>query len=74
MALCKLCHWAFDEGMLGVAGDYTVLASRQIGTSPNVPGFLLTLAGRGMIPPADRILWPAQHSLSWHRQQFRLSD
>ncbi len=40
MALCKLCHWAFDEGMLGVAGDYTVLASRQIGTSPNVPGFL----------------------------------
>lgn len=74
MALCKLCHWSFDKGMLGVAGDYTVIASRQIRSDPNVPGLLLTLIGRAILPPAERTLWPAQESLGWHRRQFRLSD
>lgn len=22
MAFCKLCHWAFDEGMMGVSNNY----------------------------------------------------
>ena len=56
MALCKLCHWAFDEGMMGVSDSYAVITSRQIAADPNVPGFLLTLSGRGIIPPADRDL------------------
>jgi len=73
MALCKLCHWAFDEGQLGVGGDYTVLAARTIGAAANVPGFLLTLAGRGIIPPADRALWPAQENLGRHWHRFGLN-
>lgn len=72
MALCKLCHWAFDEGMMGVSDDYNVITSRQIGADPNVPGFLLTLSGRGIIPPADRDLWPEQKYLMWHRREYRL--
>jgi putative restriction endonuclease len=48
MALCKLCHWAFDEGMMGVSDNYEVITSRQIAADPNVPGFLLTLTGRGI--------------------------
>lgn len=72
MALCKLCHWAFDEGMMGVSNDYNIITSRQIGTDPNVPGFLLTLHGRGIIPPADRDHWPAQEYLSEHRHTWRL--
>jgi putative restriction endonuclease len=72
MALCKLCHWAFDEGMMGVSDDYNVITSRQIGADPNVPGFLLTLSGRGIIPPADRDLWPKQKYLMWHRREYRL--
>jgi len=63
MALCKLCHWAFDEGMMGVSEDYNVVMSRQIAADPNVPGFLLTLSGRGIIPPADKDLWPGQEDL-----------
>ena len=47
MALCKLCHWAFDEGMMGVSDNYNVITSRQIGLDPNVPGVLMTLSGRG---------------------------
>ena len=72
MALCKLCHWAFDEGMMGVPDKYNVITSRQIGANPNVPGFLLTLSGRGIIPPADRDLWPEQKYLLWHRRENRL--
>jgi putative restriction endonuclease len=72
MALCKLCHWAFDEGMMGVSDDYNVITSRQIAADPNVPGFLLTLTGRGIIPPSDRDLWPAQQYLSEHRRGWRL--
>jgi putative restriction endonuclease len=72
MALCKLCHWAFDEGMMGVSESYAVITSRQIDTDPNVPGFLLTLSGCSIIPPADRELWPAQQYLFEHRREWRL--
>ena len=72
MALCKLCHWAFDEGMMGVSDSYAVITSRQIATDPNVPGFLMTLYGRGIIPPADRDIWPAREYLAEHRQAWRL--
>ncbi|MDD2318582.1 MAG: HNH endonuclease [Geobacteraceae bacterium] len=56
MALCKLCHWAFDEGMMGVSGNYEVITSLQIAADPNVPGFLLTLTGRAIIGPQEREL------------------
>lgn len=72
MALCRTCHWGFDEGMLGVTDDYTVITSRAIGSDPNFPGLLLTLSGRGIIPPADQKLWPAQEYLSDHRRTWRL--
>jgi putative restriction endonuclease len=72
MALCKLCHWAFDEGMMGVSENYDVITSRQIATNPNVPGFLLTLTGRSIIGPPERDLWPAQQYLAEHRREFRL--
>ncbi len=72
LALCKLCHWAFDEGMMGVSDSYAVITSRQIAADPNVPGFLLTLSGRGIIPPADRDLWPARDYLAEHRKEWRL--
>jgi len=72
MALCKLCHWAFDEGMMGVSDSYAVITSRQISADPNVPGFLLTLNGRGIIPPMDHDLWPAREYLAEHRKEWRL--
>jgi putative restriction endonuclease len=72
MALCKLCHWAFDEGMMGVSDDFNVITSRQIAVNPNVPGFLLTLSGRGIIGPPDRDLWPARQYLAEHRRGWRL--
>ena len=72
MALCRTCHWGFDEGMLGVSDNYTVITARSIGTDPNFPGLLLTLSGRGIIPPADHDLWPAPGYLTAHRREWRL--
>ncbi|NVN91424.1 MAG: HNH endonuclease, partial [Desulfuromonadales bacterium] len=47
--------------------------SRHIAAHTNAPGFLQTLSGRGIIPPPDRDLWPAQQYLAEHRRTFRLS-
>jgi len=67
MALCRLCHWAFDEGLMSVDDKYQVLTSRQMSTTPNAAGFLMTLAGRPIIAPLDRDFWPDLARLSWHR-------
>lgn len=72
MALCKLCHWAFDNGMMGVSENHHIITSRHIASHPNAPGFLLTLHGRGFISPSDRDLWPAQQYLAEHRREWRL--
>ena len=72
MALCKLCHWAFDEGMVGISDKYIVLTSQQITLKSNVPGSLQTLTGRQIVAPEDEFFWPAQEYLHWHRREFRL--
>lgn len=30
MALCKLCHWSFDEGLMSVGMEYEVLVSKVV--------------------------------------------
>lgn len=72
MALCKLCHWAFDKGMLGVSDNYSVLTSRHIGASTNLPGSLTMFAGRSIIPPTNHDFWPAKELLAEHRKTWRL--
>lgn len=72
MALCRLCHWTFDEGLLGVSGAYLVIASPRLAGSDNVPGHLLTLADRIILGPAERALWPDREALGWHRRKVFL--
>jgi putative restriction endonuclease len=31
MALCRLCHWTFDQGLLGVSSKYLLLLSEESG-------------------------------------------
>lgn len=68
MALCRLCHWAFDEGLMSVNDNYQVLTSRQISTSPNAAGFMATISGRPIICLRDEVLWPDPGRLAWHRR------
>jgi putative restriction endonuclease len=67
MALCRLCHWTFDEGLTSVSAKYTVLLSSELRTSLNVAGHLLTLEGRPIIGPAELTFIPDLEALNWHR-------
>jgi putative restriction endonuclease len=73
MALCRVCHWAFDEGLMGVDDDYGILISRQMSSARNAAGFLMTLSGRSLIRPRDEVLWPDPERLAWHRKDKRIS-
>lgn len=68
IALCRMCHWTFDEGLLGVSQEYEVVASQQLIVLNNLPGYLTNLEGRGIVGPARKPLWPDTESLQWHRE------
>ena len=73
MALCRLCHWAFDEGLMGVDEQNAVITSRQMATAPNTPSFLMAISGRPILGPQDSALWPDPKRLAWHRRHFELT-
>lgn len=68
MALCRLCHWSFDEGLISVGNKYEVLVSSRIRTDRNIPGHVLTLADRPIIKPDNEIYWPAIENIAWHQK------
>ncbi|HSH02844.1 MAG TPA: HNH endonuclease, partial [Anaerolineae bacterium] len=72
IALCRLCHWAFDEGMMGMNKRYQIKLSPHLLAGENLPGHLPTLKGRELMGPGDRDLWPSLESVAWHgREVFR---
>lgn len=74
MALCRTCHWTFDEGLLRVSPTYDILASIQLRVVSNLPGYLTNLEGRSIIRPAEAVYWPDPLPLEWHHDNvFRRS-
>jgi putative restriction endonuclease len=72
LALCKLCHWCFDEGVIGIDQRRAILISRQLSSFPNVPAHLATLQQRPIIGPENSVLAPDLGALLWHqRHMFR---
>lgn len=69
LALCHLCHWTFDEGLVAFSDHYHVKISPQLSTLSNLPGHLLTFADRKLIGPQNDTLWPLLDSIRWHRQE-----
>jgi len=72
LALCKLCHWTFDSGLVGFDDDYRVIVARSITRDGNLPGHIQQFAHRPMILPERDCYFPALENLAWHRQRFRL--
>ena len=68
MALCRMCHWVFDEGLVRVSSGYEILASPHLNVLDNLPGYLTNLEGRGILGPSQRPFWPDAGSLRWHRE------
>ena len=69
LALCRLCHWSFDEGLMSVGKDYEVLISQRVQTGQNLLGHILTLSGRTIFTPAEPRFHPDQQNLRWHRHE-----
>lgn len=74
MALCRLCHWTFDEGLVGVSSRYLVMVSQLLTANTNVAGHLITMTGRPIIVPVEKSLWPDHDALSWHRSKVLRKD
>lgn len=70
LALCRLCHWSFDEGLMSVGKEYEVLVSRRVQTEQNLPGHILTLRDRSIFTPEEENFWPAQTNLEIHRRKY----
>jgi putative restriction endonuclease len=68
MALCKICHWSFDKGLMSVSKKYEVLVSKRVMKEQNYPGHILTLTDRPIFTPDQESFWPAQDNLHWHRR------
>jgi putative restriction endonuclease len=71
MALCKLCHWGFDDGLMGVSDNYTVIVSKQVAQKHNTAGALLNCADKKMHGPEDKAFWPHRPYLASHRERHR---
>ncbi len=68
LALCKLCHWSFDKGLMSVSKKYQVLVSKRVMVEQNFPGHILTLTDRPIFTPEKESFWPEQDNLHWHRR------
>jgi putative restriction endonuclease len=68
-ALCRLCHWSFDEGLMAVGKDYEVLISKRASHESNLPGHMLTLSDRPIFRPIKQSFWPGQDNIEWHRKK-----
>ena len=69
MALCKLCHWGFDEGLVSASVKYEVLVSPLLFAAYNAPAPLSLLKDRGMTLPSERAFWPDPLALDTHRRE-----
>jgi len=70
LALCKLCPWAFDEGMLSVAEQHSILVSPQLSAYHNIAAHLGTLRDRPLLLPGEQRHWPNSAALRKHRSRF----
>jgi putative restriction endonuclease len=68
LALCRTCHWTFDERLLSVSRSYEIIASRHLNVLNNLPGYLMSLEGRTIFLPSKESYRPDLDSLEWHRK------
>jgi len=69
LALSKLCHWAFEKGLIAISADYVIELSPELNAPYNTPGHLATLEGRSLILPEEEVLWPAPKYLTKQRKR-----
>lgn len=67
LSLCKLCHWAFDEGMLGIDRNHRILVSSHMSAAGNSAANLLDLEHQPIVEPKNPMYSPGEENLAKHR-------
>ncbi|MFP4266322.1 MAG: HNH endonuclease [Desulfonatronovibrionaceae bacterium] len=70
MALCRLCHWSFDNGFMSVGDDYEIMISPLSRQEQNNPGPIMTFENRPIFKPSEEKHAPDQKCLQWHRRNI----
>ncbi|MEN5084017.1 HNH endonuclease [Bosea sp. TWI1241] len=68
IALCSTAHWLFDRHLISIDEEYRLLVSRNK-IPAELKGLFQPQCERVLLPDDSR-LWPSQHYLADHRQQF----
>ena len=70
IALCKTHHWLFDQYLLTIRPDHTLLLSNFLKESRNDIGDLWNLNKKPILLPGDKRFLPAQEALEVHAGKF----
>ena len=68
VSLCKLHHWAFDQGLISFSNSHRIVVSREL-SEQKPTEWMLTKLGKKRIQLPKRVQhYPAQDAMAWHRE------
>ena len=68
LSLCKLHHWAFDQGLISFSNSHRVVVSREL-SDQKPTEWMLTELRRKRIQLPNRVQhYPAPDAMAWHRE------
>lgn len=68
IALCKLHHWSFDEGLISIDDSYRVMTTPLLSAQRPTEWLLTELSNKQIMLPQNETLYPAQVALHYHRE------
>ncbi|MFN2453144.1 MAG: HNH endonuclease [Pyrinomonadaceae bacterium] len=67
LALCKLHHWAFDNGLISIDDKFRLLVSTLFEESGNEAFLLRCLQAQPILLPKQKPFFPSLATILWHR-------
>lgn len=67
LALCKLHHWAFDNGLISIDDKFRLLVSTAFEESGNEAFLLRRLQSQKVFLPKQKPFFPSLATVEWHR-------
>lgn len=68
IALCKLHHWSFDEGLISIDDSFRVMTTPLLNAQRPTEWLLTDLKNKQIMLPQNETLYPAQEALHYHRE------
>ena len=69
ISLCKLHHWAFDEGLISFSKTHKIMVSELIFEEGPTEWMLTELSNKPILLPKHKLLRPSPEALKWHRER-----